>query len=84
MIVGVNLQEADDRARGFVERVWGGLPRGDGPARRSRAHLAHRRAVAGLPASYFIDATGVVRKVVWGLVREDDLAEGLSLILGLN
>jgi peroxiredoxin len=35
-----------------------------------------------LPATFFIDATGVIRKVVEGPVTAADMSQGVSLITG--
>jgi len=82
VIVGVNLQEADDRARQFVQDF-----QVDYPIVMDRSGEVARTwriggPTQGLPASYFIDANGVVRKVVWGAVRTRDLSDGLGLIMG--
>jgi cytochrome c biogenesis protein CcmG/thiol:disulfide interchange protein DsbE len=81
MVVGVNLQEANERAQKFVTDFSISYP----------IALDHRGQVGqtwriggpmqGLPASYFIDAHGVIQKVVLGPVRARDFEEGLPMIL---
>jgi peroxiredoxin len=80
-LVSVNLRESDERVRDFVREF--GEP--------SRVLLDRNGEVArtwriggpmqGLPSSYFIDAQGVVRKVVYGSLTTRSLADGLGLIL---
>src|SRR5262249_36783692 len=80
-VLGVNLQEAKERAERFVSDFSMAYP----------VVLDHRGQVAqtwhiggpmqGLPASYFIDAKGVIQKVVLGPVRKRDFEEGLPLIM---
>jgi cytochrome c biogenesis protein CcmG/thiol:disulfide interchange protein DsbE len=84
VIVGVNLQEADERARQFAQDF-----QVDYPIAMDRSGEVARTwriggPTQGLPASYFIDKDGVVQKVVWGAVRTKDLSEGLGLIMGQN
>ena len=82
-IVGVNLQEADSLARSFVTE-WG-IPYQVVMDRRGEvAQTWHVGGAAGLPSTFFIDAGGIVRKVVLGPVRAADMDGGLKLILGQN
>jgi cytochrome c biogenesis protein CcmG/thiol:disulfide interchange protein DsbE len=82
VVVGVNLQEGDALARSFAQEFGIDYP----VALDRRGEVARSWRIGGptqgLPASYFIDAGGIVQKVVWGALRERDLNEGLALILG--
>ena len=82
LVIGVNMQESDALARSFVEEFGVGFP----VVMDRRGEVARSWRIGGpsqgLPASYFIDANGIVQKVVWGQVRSRELDEGLGLILG--
>jgi peroxiredoxin len=84
VVIGVNLQEGDALAGSFAKEFGIAYP----VAMDRRGEVARSWRIGGptqgLPASYFIDADGVVQKVVWGAVRERDLGEGLALILGAD
>jgi peroxiredoxin len=84
VVIGVNLQEANDRAAEFVDEFGVEFP----VVMDRRGEVARTWRIGGptqgLPASYFIDSDGIVQKVVWGLVKEKDLSEGLGLIIGQN
>ncbi len=84
VVLAVNLGEADDRAGAF--RTNFGLP--FMVLLDSRGEVARTWNVdgseQGLPWSYFVDETGVVRMVIHGSVTDDALAEGLALILADN
>jgi peroxiredoxin len=81
VVVGVNLQEGDALARGFVEEFGVEFP----VVMDRRGEVARSWRIGGpsqgLPASYFIDGSGTVRKVVWGALRARELEEGLAAIL---
>lgn len=82
VVIGVNLQEADERARSFAREF--GI---EFPIVMDRLGEVARTwriggPTQGLPASYFVDGDGVVQKVVWGALRPADLGDGLRLILG--
>jgi cytochrome c biogenesis protein CcmG/thiol:disulfide interchange protein DsbE len=83
-IVAVNLQEADPVARSFVDEWLIPYP----VVMDRQGQVARNWHVGGgsqgLPMSFFIDANGMVQKVVLGQVRQQELNEGLKLILGSN
>jgi cytochrome c biogenesis protein CcmG/thiol:disulfide interchange protein DsbE len=83
-IVAVNLQEADPIAQAFVDEWLIPYP----VVMDRRGDVARTWHVGGgsqgLPVSFFLDADGVVQKVVLGQVRPTDLTDGLALILGGN
>ncbi len=81
VIVGVNLQEADEKVLEFALEFGVAFPlvidrssqvgevwRLDGPVR-------------GIPTSYFIDASGVIRSRYFGPMPEEAIEEGLAKIL---
>jgi cytochrome c biogenesis protein CcmG, thiol:disulfide interchange protein DsbE len=81
VVLGVNLRENEGRVRGFADEF--GIPY---PILfDNRGEVASSWSIGGpmqgLPASYFIDSGGVVRKVVLGAVTERLMGEGLALIL---
>jgi len=80
-MLGVNLRENEGSIADFVADF--GVPY---PIVLDRSgEVANTWQIGGpfggIPATYFIDATGVVRKVVYGLLTEALATEGLSLIL---
>ena len=80
-IVAVNKREADDRIQPFVDEF--GLPFIIGMDRDGEVAAAWHTggAMEGLPASYFLDRNGVVRKIVQGQLTDKSLAEGVALIM---
>ena len=80
-MLGVNLRENEGAVADFIDDF--GIPypvvldRDGDVAGTWRIGGPNR----GVPSTYFIDADGVVRKVVFGYVTETLAAEGLSLIL---
>ncbi len=81
LIVGVNLRESEERAQAFADEF--GLPFPVALDRSGEVAASWRIGgpISGLPSSYFIDRTGVIRKVIYGTVSAKTLDEGLSLIL---
>jgi peroxiredoxin len=81
LVIGVNLREADERARDFAAQFGMTYPvlldHGGEVARTWRIGGPNQ----GLPSTYFIDRQGVVQKVIFGALNEKSLAEGLDLIL---
>ena len=81
LVVGVNQREADAGVQRFVDEFGVGYP----ITMDRRGEVARTWRIGGpsqgLPSSYFIDSRGVIRKVVFGLMRARDLEEGLALIL---
>ena len=81
-LLAVNLREAEGPVSKFVDDF--GMPY---PVLFDRnGEVANTWRIGGpnngVPATYFIDSQGVVRKVVFGYVTEAHLNEGLELILG--
>jgi len=81
VVLGVNLREADTRVQPFAEDFGMSFPvlldRSGEVARTWRIG----GPTEGLPSSYFIDRDGVVTRVVYGLLTQKALSEGLALIL---
>lgn len=80
-LIGVNLREADGPVQGFVDQY--GMPYPVVMDRNGEVASTWRIGGPnnGVPSTYFIDATGVVRLVVFGYVTEARMQEGLALIL---
>jgi peroxiredoxin len=79
-VIGVDLQESDSLVRSYAEEFgieFHVVMDRDGEVART---WQIGGPVEGVPSTYFIDGSGVVQKVVFGIVRADDLAEGLDLI----
>ena len=81
-VLAVNLQESEGRVRLFATEYGMTFPvlldrRGD-------VSSAWRVGGRGepLPATFFIDATGIVRKIIAGPAGAAELDEGISLISG--
>ncbi len=81
VVLGVDLREADAPARGFRDEFE--IPYPVVMDRNGQVARTWRIGgpTQGIPASYFIDASGVVRKVVFGPVRTKDMNDGLAAIL---
>jgi cytochrome c biogenesis protein CcmG/thiol:disulfide interchange protein DsbE len=81
VVVGVDLRESPDRVREFAESF--GLTFPILLDRRGEVGKTWRIGgpVEGIPATYFIDRQGLVRKVFFGVLRQGDIRDGLSLIL---
>ncbi len=81
VIVGVNLQETDAKVLEFAEDFGLTFPividRGGGVAEVWRLG----GPVQGIPTSYFIDETGIIRAFYYGPMTEDALEERLARIL---
>ena len=81
LVLGVNLREADSRVQDFVEDFGMSFPvlmdRNGEVAQTWRIGGPNQ----GVPSSYFIDAAGVVQKVVYGTLTARTMDEGLALIL---
>ena len=76
MIIGVNVQENANLARGFVEEF-----RIDFPTvldMRGQVAIAYR--VTGLPTSFFVDRNGVIRGVFFGPLSLDEMRKQLDRI----
>jgi peroxiredoxin len=81
IVLAVNQREAAARVQPFVDEFDLPFP----IAMDRDGEVAQTWNIGGpmqgLPASYFIDRSGVVRKVVLGSLTESSLREGLGLIL---
>jgi peroxiredoxin len=80
--IGINLQEAAEPVAQFAKDYGATFP----VLLDSDGDVAASWRVGGnnqpLPATFFLDSTGIVRKVVDGPVTAADMAEGVSLITG--
>lgn len=81
VIVGVNLQEPDGAVRDFAREFGMTFP--VGIDRDGEVGDAWRLGgpVEGIPTSYFVDATGVIRDFFYGPMTDDRLAEKLAEVL---
>ena len=80
VVVGVNLQEADSQVTAFAEEFGIDFPLvmdRDGEL----ADVWRLGAIDGIPTSYFIDASGVIRAFFFGPMQDDDLEERLAEIM---
>jgi peroxiredoxin len=79
-IVGVNLRESDGRVADYAREHGASFPmvvdRSGEVARTWRIGGPNQ----GVPSTYFIDSTGVVRKVIFGLLTPKNISEGLDII----
>jgi peroxiredoxin len=82
VVLGVNLREADDRVGDFASEFGVSYPLLMDHSGEVARTWRIGGPTSGLPSSYFIDAHGVVQKVVYGTLTDKDLADGLRLILG--
>jgi peroxiredoxin len=80
-VVGIDLQESAERVHSFVRDY--GLTF---PVLLDTGDVASTWRVGGrnqpLPATFFIDERGVVRKAIAGPASTADLEQGLSLVRG--
>ncbi|MEX2373436.1 MAG: TlpA disulfide reductase family protein [Dehalococcoidia bacterium] len=74
LVLGVNAQESDPAVQRFIEEFGLTFPVALDRQGRVRQHYA----VIGLPATFFIDATGVIRGRTFGPVHGDLLPEGIE------
>ena len=81
VIVGVNLQEADEKVLEFAREF--GLVFPLVIDRSSQVGEVWRLGgpVRGIPTSYFIDTSGVIRSRYFGPMPEEAIEEGLAKIL---
>ena len=80
-VVGVNLRESDGPCRDLRRRASAPrYPLVIDRSARSRAPGASAGRTRALPSSYFIDSSGVVRKVIFGLLTPKNIGEGLDSI----
>ena len=81
VIVGVDLQEPDDIVAGFAQDFGVEYPLVIDRDGEMRDVWRLGGPVQGIPTSYFIDATGVIRARFYGPLTEDLLADRLAKIL---
>ena len=81
VIVAVNLQEADEKVLDFAREF--GLAFPIVIDRSSQVGEVWRLGgpVKGIPSSYFIDASGVIRSLYYGPMPEQAIEDGLAKIL---
>ena len=81
-VIAINLQEAPDRVREFAVDYGATFP----VLLDRDGDVSSTWRVGGkgepLPATFFIDSEGIIRKVVEGPVSAADLSHGVSLIVG--
>ncbi len=82
MVIGVDLREADERAWAFVDEFGVGYPVAMDRTGQVAGTWRVGGPIEGIPASYFIDARGVVQKVVYGQLKASDIDEDVALALG--
>jgi peroxiredoxin len=79
-IIGVNLRENDGKVAEYATDHGAGFPmvidRSGEVARTWRIGGPNE----GVPSTYFIDSTGVVRKVIFGLLTPKNIGEGIDSI----
>ncbi len=79
-VVGVDLRESDGRVSAYATEHGAAFPmvidRSGEVARTWRIGGPNE----GVPSTYFIDSTGVVRKVIFGLLTPKNIGEGLDSI----
>jgi len=81
VIVGVDLQEPDDIVLAFAEDFGIEFPLAVDRDGELQDVWRLGGPIQGLPTSYFIDSTGVVRDVFYGPLTEEFLEERLAKIL---
>lgn len=81
IMLGVNLRESSGPIETFIEEF--GLSYPVLLDRNGQVAAAWRIGGPnqGVPATYFIDPEGVIRKVVFGYVTQTHMTEGLALIM---
>ncbi len=81
VIVGVNLQEADERVNQFADEFGIEFPIVIDRDGELRDVWRLGGPFDGIPTSYFIDASGVIRSFFYGPMREAALEERLAEVL---
>ena len=76
MIIGVNVQENANLARGFVEEFGIDFP----TVLDMRGQVAIAYRATGLPTSFFVDRNGVIRGVFFGPLSLDEMRKQLDRI----
>lgn len=74
VVLGVNLLEDRDRAKGMLERLGVTFP----AVLDSEGRVAQAYRVSGMPTTFFIDETGVIRSAGAGLVTPETLRAELA------
>jgi thiol-disulfide isomerase/thioredoxin len=77
VVVAMNMGESEEEILGFLEEFELGFP----VALDTRGAVARLYAVPGLPMSFFIDRSGVIRYRRIGELKEEHIARGLGRIL---
>jgi peroxiredoxin len=79
-IVGVNLRENDEKVSEYAKDFGAGFPM----VIDRTGEVAQTWRIGGpnegVPSTYFIDSTGVVRKVIFGFLTPKNIGEGLDSI----
>ncbi|MCH8025239.1 MAG: TlpA family protein disulfide reductase [Chloroflexi bacterium] len=81
VIVGVNLQEADEKVNQFADEFGMTFPIVIDRDGELRAVWRLGGPFGGIPSSYFIDTSGVIRSLFYGPMQEAALEERLAEIL---
>ncbi len=74
VVLGVNLQEPPERARGMLERLGVTFP----AVLDSEGSVARAYRITGMPTTFFIDEGGVIRSAGAGLVTPETLRAELA------
>lgn len=81
VVVGVNLQEPDSTVLRFAEEFGIAFPLAIDRAGGLADVWRLGGPIEGIPTSYFLDETGVVRDVFYGPMTEEDIDEGVGAAL---
>jgi len=81
VVVAVNLQEADSKISDFAQRFGMDFPVAIDRSGDVAETWRIGGAIDGLPSSYFIDSSGVVRSVFNQPLTEESIEQGLADIL---
>jgi peroxiredoxin len=81
VVVGVNLQEADEKVLAFAQERGVTYPIVIDRSSEVGEVWRINGPVRGIPTSYFIDAGGVIRSRYYGPMPEEALEDGLAKIL---
>lgn len=81
VVVGVNLQENTGQVRSFAEDFGMEFPVVIDRTGQVAEGWRIGGPIEGIPSSYFLDASGVVRKRVFGPMTEETLADALASIM---
>ncbi len=81
VVIGVDLQEPDGTILAFAEEFGITFPLAVDRDGELSDVWRLGGPIDGIPTSYFLDETGIVRAFFYGPMKEDDLEERLALIL---